>query len=205
MDVSLVRSLLYRQLNPRLRAALATDYRSGEQFLTEREVTEKARVAGRKPSSELLMFGKRTACKVDESLHDASGVGPTDELWELDRSRPADGEQVILKHCCIVQPHCPRLTESQAKGLLYRTWIETQGLRIGSANDVTRAVLLSPREAKHVRTTAKSPALEVVSIGSLEDDSPLCWERTLNRGDQYEFHSRRGPMQSSTPAHGRLR
>jgi len=72
-------------------------------------------------------------------------------------------------------------------------------------NEVIRAVLLSASEAKHLQTTAKSPALEVVSIGYLEDDSPLWWERTLYRGDQYEFHSRLGPIQSATPARGKLR
>jgi GntR family transcriptional regulator len=33
----------------------------------------------------------------------------------------------------------------------------------------------------------------------------LWWERTLYRGDQYEFHSRLGPIQSATPARGQFR
>ena len=82
---------------------------------------------------------------------------------------------------------------------------EAHGLKIGGANEVIRAVLLSASEAKHLQTTAKSPALEVVSVGYLEDDSPLWWERTLYRGDQYEFQSRLGPIQSATPARGTLR
>jgi DNA-binding GntR family transcriptional regulator len=113
IDTSLVRSPVYQQLNQPLRAALAAEYRSGDQFLTEREVAEKC--------------------------------------------------QVI------------------------------------------RAVLLSASAAKHLQTTTKSPALEVVSVGHLEDDSPLWWERTLYRRDQYEFHSRLGPIQSATPARGKLR
>ncbi len=96
-------------------------------------------------------------------------------------------------------------TKSQAEGSLYRTWTESHGLKIGGANEVIRAVLLSSSEAKDLQTTTKSPALEVVSIGYLDDDSPLWWERTLYRGDQYEFHSRLGPIQSATPARGRLR
>ena len=112
---------------------------------------------------------------------------------------------MILEHRYVVQRHCPKLTKSQAEGSLYRTWTETHGLKIGGANEVIRAVLLSASEAKHLQTTAKSPALEVVSVGYLEDDSPLWWERTLYRGDQYEFHSRLGPIQSATPARGKLR
>ncbi len=288
MDTSLVRSPVYQQLNQRLRAALAAEYRSGDQFLTEREVaekfqvsratankslaslvsegflefrkgrgtfvrrdvidydvrslvsfTEKARSAGKKPSTELLTFGRITAAEVDASLLPALRVEPTDELWELDRIRLADGVPVILEHRYVVQRHCPKLTKSQAEGSLYRAWTETHGLKIAGANEVIRAVLLSPSEAKHLQTSAKSPALEVVSVGYaaaglecrlslrespdfrgakgnypghsrpvaayLDDDSPLWWERTLYRGDRYEFHSRLGPIQSATPARGVFR
>ena len=254
MDTSLVRIPVYQQLNQRLRAALAAEYRSGDQFLTEREVaekfqvsratankslaslvsegflefrkgigtfvrrdvidydvrslvsfTEKARAAGKKPSTELLTFGKLTAAEIDESLHVALGVAPTYELWEMERVRLADGVPVILEHRRVVHGHCPKLTKSQAEGSLYRAWTESHGLKIAGANEVIRAVLLTTQESQHLQTTARSPALEVVSIGYLEDDTPLWWERTLYRGDQYEFHSRLGPIQSATPARGQFR
>lgn len=254
MDTSLVRSPVYQQLNQRLRAALAAEYRSGDQFLTEREVaekfqvsratankalaslvsegflefrkglgtfvrrdvidydvrslisfTEKARAAGRKPGTELLTFGKLTGAEVSESVSAALRIAPDGLLWEMDRIRSADRIPVILEHRYVVHQHCPRLTKSQAEGSLYRVWTETHGLKIGGANEVIRAVLLSVDEAKHLQTVSKSPALEVISVGYLEDDSPLWWERTLYRGDQYEFHSRLGPIQSATPAHGRFR
>ncbi len=254
MDTSLIRSPVYQQLNQRLRTALAKEYRSGDQFLTEREVadkfqvsratankalaslvsegflefrkgvgtfvrrdvidydvrslvsfTEKARAAGKKPSTELLTFGKLTVAEVEESLLEALNIEPAEELWELDRIRLADGVPVIFEHRYIVQRHCPKLTKSQAEGSLYRAWTETHGLQIGGANEVIRAVLLSASESRHLQVAARSPALEVVSIGFLNDDSPLWWERTLYRGDQYEFHSRLGPIQSATPARGKLR
>lgn len=254
MDTSLVRSPVYQQLNQRLRAALAAEYRSGDQFLTEREVaekfqvsratankslaslvsegflefrkglgtfvrrdvidydvrslvsfTEKARAAGKKPSTELITFGKLSAARVGVSLQALLRVEPSDELWEVDRIRLADGVPVILEHRYVVQRHCPNLTKLQAEGSLYRSWTETHDLKIGGANEVIRAVLLSTSEAKHLQIASKSPALEVVATGYLEDDWPLWWERTLYRGDQYEFHSRLGPIQSATPAQGKLR
>jgi len=254
MDTSLVRSPVYQQLNQRLRTALTTEYRSGDQFLTEREIaekfqvsratankslaslvsegflefrkglgtfvrrdvidydvrslvsfTEKARAAGKKPSTELLTFGKLTAAEADQSLLSSLQVDPADLLWEMDRIRLADGIPVIIEHRYIVHKHCPKLTKSQAESSLYRTWTETHGLKIGGANDIIRAVLLTATEAQHLQTTSRSPALEVVSVGFLENDLPLWWERTLYRGDQYEFHSRLGGIQSATPARGRLR
>lgn len=254
MDTSLVRSPVYQQLNQRLRSALATEYRAGDQFLTEREVaekfqvsratankalaslvsegflefrkglgtfvrrdvidydvrslvsfTEKARAAGKRPSTELITFGKLAAAKVEASICEALRLEPAALLWEMDRVRAADQTPVILEHRYIVHQHCQKLTKAQAEGSLYRAWTETHGLKIGGANDVIRAVLLSVGEAKLLQTQPRSPALEVVSVGYLENDSPLWWERTLYRGDQYEFHSRLGPIQSATPARGQFR
>lgn len=254
MDTTLVRSPVYQQLNQRLRAALAKGYRSGDQFLTEREIaekfqvsratankslaslvsegflefrkglgtfvrrdvidydvralvsfSEKARAAGKQPSTELLTFGKLTAADVGDSIRAALKVEPDAVLWEMDRVRLADQVPVILEHRYVVQRHCPKLTKSQAEGSLYHAWTATHGLKIGGADDVIRAVLLSTSEAQHLQTTPRSPALEVVSVGFLENDVPLWWERTLYRSDQYEFHSRLGPIQSATPAHGKLR
>jgi GntR family transcriptional regulator len=167
--------------------------------------TEKAKAAGKKPGTELVTFGKLAATAIDQTLHAALRVEPADELWELDRIRLADGVPVIFEHRYVVHRHCPKLTKSQAEGSLYRAWTETHRLRIGGANEVIRAVQLSANEAKYLQTSTKSPALEVVSVGYLDNDVPLWWERTLYRGDRYEFHSRLGPIQSATPARGKLR
>ena len=112
---------------------------------------------------------------------------------------------MILEYRLVVKSRCPKLTKSQAEGSLYRAWTEIHGLHVAGANEVIRAVRLTADEARYLRVDAKSPALEVVAVGYLDDECPLWWERTLYRGDQYEFHSRLGPIQSATPARGVLR
>jgi GntR family transcriptional regulator len=254
MDTSLVRSPVYQQLNQRLRSALATEYRSGDQFLTEREVaekfqvsratankslaslvsegilefrkglgtfvrrdvidydvrslvsfTEKARAAGKKPSTRLITYGKLTAAEVDIEIATALERTGDAALWEMERLRLADGVPVIWEHRFVVHEHCPKLTKSQAEGSLYRAWTETHGLVIAGANEIIRAVLPTESEARHLQTSPSTPVLEVLSVGFLVNNSPLWWERTLYRSDQYEFHSRLGPIQSATPARGKLR
>lgn len=123
----------------------------------------------------------------------------------MKRLRLAEGVPVILEHRYIVHEHCPKLTKSQSGGSLYQAWTETHGLQIGGANEVIRAVILADEEAQLLQVPSPSPALEVVAIGFLENSSPLWWERTLYRGDLYEFHSRLGPIQSGTPPRGVLR
>ena len=254
MDTSLVRSPVYQQLNQRLRAALATEYRSGDQFLTEREVaekfqvsratankslaslvsegilefrkglgtfvrrdmidydvrslvsfTEKARAAGKKPSTQLITFGKLSAAEVDAEISAALKQTGEAILWEMERLRLADGVPVILEHRYVVHEHCPKLTKAQAEGSLYRAWTETHGLVIAGANEIIRAVLPTKSESRHLQISPSTPVLEVLSVGLLESNMPLWWERTLYRSDQYEFHSRLGPIQSATPARGKLR
>ena len=254
MDTSLVRAPIYQQLNDRLRAALVREYGGGDQFLTEREIsesfqvsratankalaslvsegllefrkglgtfvrrdviaydvrslvrfTEKARAAGKTPSTDLQTFRKLAAAEVDDAMRTVLGIQSDSELWELVRVRLADNTPVILEHRYIVHHHCPQLTTAQAEGSLYSLWTETLGLKITGANEVIRAVLLTGPEARQLQVAAKSPALEVVSVGFLADHSPLWWERTLYRSDQYEFHSRLGPIRLATPARGVLR
>jgi GntR family transcriptional regulator len=164
--------------------------------------TEKARAAGMKPTTELITFGKIKAAETNEEIRTALGVAGEDLLWEVERVRLANGTPVILEHRCIVQHLCPKLTQQQAKGSLYQVWTKTHGLNISGADEVIRAVLLTADEARHLRVAARSPALEVIATGRLDDFSPLWWERTLYRGDRYEFHSRLGPIQTATPARG---
>jgi GntR family transcriptional regulator len=166
---------------------------------------EKARAAGKKPATELITFGDISAAAISEDIQTALGVAGGEMLWEMERLRLADGTPVILEHRYVVERHCPRLTKSQAEGSLYHAWTKAHGLTISGADEVIRAVLLTTHEARLLQISARSPALEVVSVGRLDDDAPLWWERTLYRGDQYEFHSRLGPIQSATPARGQFR
>ncbi|MFT5527570.1 MAG: GntR family transcriptional regulator [Pirellulaceae bacterium] len=167
--------------------------------------TQKAKAAGKSPGTRLLSFAKTTACEIDEIIATALQLEESTSLWELERLRLANNIPVILEHRFISRDLCPKLTKTQAEGSLYRAWTETYGLRISGANEIIRAVLLNKREAKLLDVASRTPALEVVSVGFLEDNSSLWWERTLYRGDQYEFHSRLGPIQSATPPRGKLR
>lgn len=167
--------------------------------------TEKARSAGKKPTTELITFGEISAAEVGEEIRTSLGVAGDEMLWEMERLRLADGTPVILELRYVIQRHCPKLTKSQAEGSLYSAWTKTHGLNIAGADEVIRAVLLTTGEARQLQVPARSPALEVIAVGRLDDNAPLWWERTLYRGDQYEFHSRLGPIQSATPARGQFR
>lgn len=253
MDLSLQRSPVYQQLNQRLRKALATDFKKGDRFLTEREIsdafgvsratankvlsglvsegvlefrhgvgtfvrravidydvrslisfTEKARAAGKTPSTTVLDFGCTTAAEADAKAAEALGVAGETRLWKMERLRLADNEPVILESRFVVYSLCPDLKESEVARSLYECWSSTHKLQIGGADEVIHAVALKKSEATLLETAIRTPALEIKATGFLTDGKPLWWERTLYRGDRYEFHSRLGPIQSATPARGKL-
>jgi GntR family transcriptional regulator len=247
---------VYQRLNDQLRVALGNQFREGDKFLSEREIsnkfsvsratankaltsliseglleyrrgigtfvrgdlinydvrslvsfTEKAAAAGKKPSTRVLSLEKVTTKNVDAKVIEALGQSDEDSLWEMRRLRMADKVPVILEHRYVVVPLCPKLTKSQAAGSLYQFFTDKNALQISGADEIIRAVALKPAEAKLLAVPSKSPAIEVTAIGFLDDParSPLWWERTLYRGDQYEFHSRLGPIKTATPARGKLR
>lgn len=167
--------------------------------------TEKARTAGKKPSTELVDFRRLPASDAADTIRQSLEIEPSETLCEMKRVRRADGVPVILEHRFLVHALCPKLTRSQAEGSLYRAWTEVHGLEITGADEVIRAVLLTAEEAGLLKTSARMPALEVISVGKIAGERPFWFERTLYRGDQYEFHSRLGGLQSSTPARGMLR
>lgn len=254
MDVPLVRSPVYQQLHERLRDALGREFHRGQQFLTEREIsdrfgvsratankalaslvsqgwlefrkglgtfvrrdaidydvrslvsfTEKARAAGMRPSTTVLRFDRVPFAEVDIETRTTLGLSDNDDVWQLERLRLADGVPVILERRAIVCRACPGLTRKAVSGSLYAAWTGRHKLEIGGATTVIRAIALDRGDAGHLEVAARSPALEVVSTGFLVDGTALWRERTLYRGDRYEFHTRSGPITETTPARGVLR
>ncbi|KAA5540920.1 GntR family transcriptional regulator [Roseiconus nitratireducens] len=167
--------------------------------------TEKARAAGKKPTTQLLTFKTIDAANLDPAIKVALQVPDDGDLWELERVRFADQVPVIFEHRFVVRSLCSRLTRAQASSSLYRAWTNRHRLEIEGADAVIRAILPTPREAECLHVSPATPVLEVVAVGTVAPARPLWWERTLYRGDQYEFHSRLGPIRSATPARGKLR
>ena len=254
MATKLQRNPIYQQLHTLLRQSMSKDYKVGDRFLPERQIsqqfnvsratankalaslvsegilefrrgvgtfvrgdvinydvrslvsfTDKALMAGLKPSTQLLSFAKMTAEQVSASVRASLKVEQDDKLWEIRRLRLADGQPVVLEHRYVVYALCPRLTRTQAKGPLYSVWVNKHAPEIAGAETVIAAVALTTTQAKMLDVPAHSPALKVESVGHLQDGRPMWWEQTLYRGDRYVFESRLGPIQFATPARGVFR
>lgn len=254
MTSPLVRDPLYHQLNQALRGLIREgEFKAGDQFLTERQVSERfgvsritankalsnlvaegvlefrkgigtfvrggildydlhslvsftsqAKAAGKRPETEVLEFRTLPAGEADPEALAALRVRSDEPLVFMVRLRLAGGVPVILERRYVVQGLCPRLGRADAEGSLYAAWTERHGLSIGGAEETIRAVSLARPDARLLRVPPGSAGLLVTSTGFLGRGVPLWWERTLYRGDAYEFRNRVGALETARPAAGAL-
>jgi GntR family transcriptional regulator len=164
--------------------------------------TGRATQAGLRPSTRVLSFQTLEAIAFPPRL--VGLLQETQSIHALERLRSADERPVILERRWVSASRCPSLSREAAAGSLYAFWTGSCNLRLGSADQVIRAVALDPAQARLLDTDPGSPALQVDCLGRLEDGAPLWWERTLYRADAYHFRNVVGPVPSGRPAAGTL-
>lgn len=163
--------------------------------------TEKARQAGMVPTTQLLSFGTITTQERPNLL----ATPPNTPLYTMTRLRLADSCPVILEERLLVAQYCPNLNASMLIGSFYELLTDHYHLEVEGAEEVIRAVILTEAEAQHLQVEVGSAALCVESVGYLKSRIPLWQERTLYRGDSYEFRNHLGPITGAHPAMGTLR
>jgi DNA-binding GntR family transcriptional regulator len=89
------------------------------------------------------------------------------------------------------------MKKSDIEGSLYKLWTERYNLDIEGAEQSIRAVSIHREDAKTLGTRQNTAGLLVTSVGFLRGHAPLWFERTLYRGDAYEFHNRLGGIQGA--------
>jgi GntR family transcriptional regulator len=166
--------------------------------------TSKARAAGLRPTTRVLAFRTIPAGGAGPEVCSALEVGPSEPLFSLARLRLASAVPVILERRFVVARLCPRLSRKDATGSLYRAWTETHGLEIAGARQTIRAVTIAGEDRRLLAAPRASAGLLVVAVGLAGAGQPLWWERTLYRGDAYEFVNRLGPLETARPAEGAL-
>lgn len=164
--------------------------------------TDQARAAGRRPSTRVLVFRKVPPDDLPAGFR--TGAAGDAGLHYVERLRLADDDPVILERRWVSAAVCPDLTEADAAGSLYAAWVERHGLAVAGADETVRAVRPSRADAGMLGLGAGAAALLVTATGFVEGDRPLWWERTLYRGDRWEFRSRLGGVAGGAPLGGHL-
>ena len=166
--------------------------------------TDEAIAAGKRPETRVLLFERMAARKTSEDVSQALHVTGSSPLWYMERLRLADGLPVIFERRHIVAAHCKTLKKDDVRGSLYKVWKERYNLDVEGAEQSIRAVNIRREEATTLGTRQNAAALLVTSVGFLREHEPLWFERTLYRGDAYEFHNRLGGIQGAGAPIGRF-
>jgi GntR family transcriptional regulator len=152
--------------------------------------TEKVRQAGKTPATRVLRFEKIKALEVEPEVAGKLGVEHDRELYAITRLRLADGVPVILERRWVPVNIFPGLTRQELRGSFYDLCRQKYKLRIAESDQTIRAVKLQGKDATSLETRSGSPAFLVSAVG-YSGPTPTWWEKTLYRGDAYEFHRAR--------------
>lgn len=166
--------------------------------------TEKARAAGRVPTTRVMAFTTVVAGNVPAEIATALKLLSSEEAFHLVRLRLADKSPVILERRYIAARYCPKLSRADVEGSLYEALTTQFQLDITGADETIRAIALTGEDADLLKVPQNSAGLLVEAIGYVNGTEPLWHERTLYRGDAYEFRNRLGPVRSGRPASGAL-
>lgn len=157
--------------------------------------TDKAIAAGKRPSTEVLQFETVSAADVLDDVPTLLHVTPEASLYYLERLRLADGLPVILEKRYVVAEFCPGLSADDVSGSLYSLWVKRYELPVEAADESIRAVNTRGADARLLKLRDGAAGMLIQSVGYLTGNRPLWSERTLYRGDCYEFHNRLGGIQ----------
>jgi len=152
--------------------------------------TQKVKEAGKTPETRVLQFERIKASEADAEVAAKLQIDPSRELWAIARLRLADDVPVILEKRWVPTDVFPGLTKKELRGSFYDLCITKFGLRIAESDQTIRAVKLLGAEAKALEVPGGSPAFLVSAVG-YSGPTAAWWERTLYRGDAYEFHRAR--------------
>lgn len=166
--------------------------------------TDKALAAGKIPSTRVLKCEQMLACEANADVSARLHIEPEDGVYYVERLRLANETPVILERRYIVERFCSGLSRADLAGSLYAIWTERCHLDVIGADQTIRAVSIADEDAELMQLQHGAAGLLVSSVGYVSGDAPLWWERTLYRGEAYEFRNRLGPIQTIRPAAGTL-
>jgi GntR family transcriptional regulator len=157
--------------------------------------TDKALAAGKRPGAEVLQFETVAARDVLDDVPDLLQVAASDLLYYVERLRLADGVPVILERRYVVAAYCPEMTADDLRGSFYSLLVNRYRLPVEGADESIRAVNTRGSDARLLKLRDGAAGMLIRSVGYLSGNRPLWSERTLYRGDSYEFQNRLGGIQ----------
>jgi GntR family transcriptional regulator len=146
--------------------------------------TEDMLSRGMKPSSKLISFQVMPA---DSKTARDLSISEGDPVYEIKRSRLADGAPMALETAYIPERIVPGLSVENSNQSLYRYIEENLSLSISVAKQEIEASIADEKTAKELSIEKGAPVLLMVRISYLEDGTPFELVKSTFRADRYRF------------------
>jgi GntR family transcriptional regulator len=139
---------------------------------------------GLTPASRVL---SARAEEVGEHGDDELGLAPGDEVYVIERLRTGDGDPMCIERVRMPAKLVPGLLSENLENSLYETLSIHYRIRIVSATQQLRAVLLRTDEAELLGAPRRSPALLATRVGRDARGRAIEVASTTYRGDRFTF------------------
>ena len=158
-----------------------------------------ARLSGHVPSSRVIVFEKINGTDLTPMVCSKLKIAGTNEVYHIIRLRFADDVPMIWEERYVNASLCPDLNREMAGKSLHHIFSETYNLTITGAYETIGAVGIDKKTSKLFGLNEGAPCLFISCQGILDSNTILWWEKTLYRGDRYQFHNVLGTVETTKP------
>jgi GntR family transcriptional regulator len=152
--------------------------------------TDKAKAVGKRAGTRVIEFDQVAASVAGKEVMEQLQVSAGEVLFYMCRLRLASDLPVILERRWVPRRLCPALSRADLRGSLYKLWSEKYHWCVAEANQIIRAINLVGADARLLEVPPGTACFLVSAVG-FSVDHPVWWEKTIYRGDAYEFHRSR--------------
>jgi len=152
--------------------------------------TKMAESIGKTPTTKVLEFKKIKCSEVDKEVRAALQIDENNQLYFMKRLRLLNGKPSIVEIRYVDASLSPGLQKKDVTLSIIAMWMDKYNLKLAGADQTLRAVLLNEENAELLNEKKGDPAIERESIGFIDNEKPLWFEKTIFCGKDYVFRFR---------------
>jgi len=149
--------------------------------------TEDMRNRGWEPGTQLLDV---SLVLPREHIRESLQLDENEKVWEIYRSRTANGEPISLQRVFFPHRLLPDLDQKNMSGSFYEMWLKEYHIVPFDGEQTIRTRLATAKEADLLQIGKYSPIFEITRVTYDVNGSPFEYLISVWRGDRYDFYVR---------------
>jgi len=147
--------------------------------------TEDMRNRGWDPGTQVLNV---SLINPREHIRENLKLGMEEKVWEIYRSRTANGEPISLQRVFFPQSLMPDIDIKDVSGSFYEMWLHDYHIQPFDGEQTIRTRLATTEEAKLLNISESAPIFEITRVTFDVNGVPFEYLISVWRGDRYDFY-----------------